>query len=136
MSLQDDLVECLVSDASLSDDHLLNDTVEEMDPDETEGKDPDSASTEKKLSCQGTRKNGAFLEKEQVFKTLSTTGKCLPAMPMGRKENVIYVLKNGRKQTGREQMERKMNSQKTVEHGLALEDQVLKQFLLLVTKEI
>ena len=127
MSLKDDdLVECIVSDASLSDDNMPNETVEDRDPDETEGKDPDSASTEKTLSCQETLKNGGFLETEQVFK-LSTTSKCLPAIPMATKEKAFYVLKNERNQMSREQMERKVNFQMTVEHGLVLEDQVLKQ---------
>ena len=99
MSLQDDLVECLVSDASLSGDNLLNETVEEMEPDKTQGMDTDSASTEKKLNCQETLKNGVFLKMEQMFKILSTTSKCLPAIPMGTKENAFYVFNSERNQT-------------------------------------
>ena len=89
MSQQDDLVKCLVSD-----DSLLIETVVEMNPDETEGMDPDNTSTGKTFSCQRTLKIGAFLEMDQVLKILSTTSNCFPSIPMCTKEKVFYVLKN------------------------------------------
>ena len=110
------------SDASLSDDSLLYETGEEIDPVETEGKDPDSASTEKTFSCQASLKNGGFLETEQVFQILSTpTSKCLPAIPVGRKEKVAKSLRMKGVRHG-EQMGIKEKFQMTMEHGLVLED--------------